>query len=299
MPQPAAVEMLASPAPASFAVLAKSGKVAAAACSDGKLRVWSLPAKSVMQIDASQRDFDSLAISADGAWIAGGDHKGSYTVWNAATGMRQMQLDMPYYPFAMAFSPDGRRLAIAPAGEPVQIYDVASGKRVLELQRTVGGSGAVVFSRDGSRIATADTDTVVRIYDARNGELLARHTDFLLEPLAVSFTVNGQQLMAAGADKVIALLDASTGKAVRKSAKLADPVAYLEVSPDGALTAAGLMHADNLLEPAPVLISETASGRKVQEWLPPSRALGGGWTDDGRLLVATGADNGLRIWRVR
>jgi hypothetical protein len=90
-----------------------------------------------------------------------------------------------------------------------------------------------------------------------------------------------------------------TGSVIRKSGKAADPVVYLEVSPDGALVAAALMHADNLLMPAPVVISETASGRKVEEWLPASRTLGGGWTEDGRRLVATATEKALHIWRVR
>ncbi len=298
--QPAEVAMLATPAPARSFLLAKTGKVAAAVCRDQKVRVWALLERQVVrEIDIGKRSFDSIVISDDGGWIAAGDHNGLYTVWNASTGAQQMQLETPYYPMAMTFSPDGKRLAIAPAGEPVQLYDVGSGKKLFELQRTIGGSQAVVFSRDGGRVATADSDTVVRIYDGRNGELLARHTDFLLEPLAASFTVDGKQLLAAGGDKVIALLDASTGSVVRKSDKLVDPVAYLEVSPDGVLTAAGLMHADNLLIPAPVVISETGSGRKVQEWRPSNRVLGGGWTSDGHLLAAIGSTKGLHIWRVR
>ena len=85
----------------------------------------------------------------------------------------QLTLSMPFYPSALAFAPDGARLAIAPVGEPVQIYDLASHSKTVELQRPVGGTAALAFSRDGSRIATADADTVVRIYDTRSGALLA------------------------------------------------------------------------------------------------------------------------------
>jgi WD40 repeat protein len=298
--QPTEVATLATPAPASNFLLATTGKVAAAVCRDEKLRVWALPEGRVVRtIDIGKRRLGRMAISGDGGSIAAGDHSGLYTVWTVSTGALKMQLELPYYPSAIAFSADGNRLAIAPGGEPVRIYDAGSGKKLFELQRTIGGSRAVAFSRDGGRIATADSDTVVRIYDGRNGELLARHTDFLLEPLAASFTADGKQLLAAGADKVIAVLDATTGGVVRKSAKLADPVSYLGVSPDGALTAAGLMHADNLRMPAPVVISETGSGRTVQEWLPASRLLGCGWTGDGRLLAAMGTEKGLHIWRVR
>jgi hypothetical protein len=74
---------------------------------------------------------------------------------------------------------------------------------------------------------------------------------------------------------------------------------YLDVSPDGSLVAAQLMHADNMLMAAPVIVSELSSGRKVDEWMPTSLAIGGGWTKDGRLLVATGSEKAVHLWRVR
>jgi hypothetical protein len=47
-----------------------------------------------------------------------------------------------------------------------------------------------------------------------------------------------------------------------------------------------------------VVISETATGRRVAEWLPESVALGGGWTNDGRLLLGTATEKAVHIWRV-
>jgi dipeptidyl aminopeptidase/acylaminoacyl peptidase len=250
-------------------------------------------------MDAGKHALDAIATSDDGAWIAAGDHSGVYTVWETSSGTRKMELALTYYPSALAFSPDGKRLAVAPAGEPVMIFDVGSGKKLFALPRVAGGCQAVEFSRDGRRIATADSDTVVRTYDARNGELLARHSDFLLEPLAITFTPDGSRMVAAGGDKVIAVLEVSTGRVIVKTSKLADPVFHLAVSPDGAFVAAVLAHADNLLLPAPVVIAEMASGRTVEEWTPQQRVVGGGWTDAGHLLAATRSDKGLSLWRIR
>lgn len=291
---------LATSAPVSIFVLTRTGTLGAAVCDDHELRMWRLPeGKLLREVDLSNRSVDKAVISGHGEWIAAGDHNGLYTVWNASTGAEQLRVQMPYYPFAMTFSPDGKRLAIAPVGEPVQVYDVLSKRKLFELDRAVGGTQAVVFSNDGGRIGTADSDTAVRVYDSRNGELLARNADAVMEPLAASFTADGKRLVAAGGDKIIALLDASTGRVLRNSAKLADPVNFLEVSPDGKWVAAGLMHAANLMMAAPVMIFETESGRSLQEWLPSSRVLGGGWTNDGHLLVGVGTKNSLHIWRVR
>lgn len=288
------------PARARGFLIAASGRAAALPCSDGALRICSFPEGKVLQsIATGKRQFDSVTISDDGGWIAAGDHDGRYTVWNAGSGAMQHEFQLPWYASALAFSPDATRLAVAPAGEPVRIHDTISGRRLFDLQTVVGGTQGIAFSRDGRRIATADSDTVVRIYDARNGELLARNNDFLLEPLSVSFSKDGRQVVAAGADKVVAVLDTTSGKAVAKSAKLADPVAFLAVSPDGVMTASALMHADNLLQPAPIVLTETRTGSKVEEWLPPQRLLGGGWIADGRLIAATAVEAGVQVWRVR
>jgi WD40 repeat protein len=298
--QPSEVTILALPGAPNFFLLAKHGKVAAADCDDGKLRLWSLPEGRPMRtIEIGKRMLFGATISDDGAWLAVGDQQGEYTLWSVATGGEQWRLKLPYYPAAMAFSPDGKRLAIAPAGEPVQVWEPGSNKKLFELQRVVGGSQTVVFSPDGARIATADSDTVVRVYDGRNGELLARNGDFLVEPLAAAFTRDGKHLLTGGGDKVVATIDIATGGVVRKSGRLADPVAYLEVSQDGKLASAALMHADNMQMPAPVIVSETDSGRTVREWMPPSHLVGGAWTSDGRLLVATWAKDGIHLWRVQ
>ena len=298
--QPKEIATLETPASPGWFVMAKTGRLVGAVCGDEKLRLWTLPEGRITRtIGLSGRSIDSITISEDGGLIAAGDHNGAYTVWNTATGAEQMNVQMMFYPSALAFSADGTRLAIAPMGEPVRIYDPASGKKLFELQRTIGGSGAVVFSRDGSRIATADSDTAVRIYDARNGEMLARNEDFVLEPFTAAFAADGRQLLAAGADKIIASLDAVTGKTLRKSDKAADPILYMEISPDGAFVVAVLIHADNINRPGRVVISEIDSGRNVQEWLPANPALGGGWTSDGHLLAATGSAKALHIWRLR
>ena len=273
---------------------------AAVACNDKKLHVWTLPeGRLVRSIELGGRAIDAITISGDGKWIVVGDHGGGYTVWDVASGAAQMQLKLPHYPASMAFSGDAKRLAIAPMGDPVQIYELATRKKLFELQSPVGGTATVVFSRDGGRIATADADTVVRVYDGRNGELVARNPDFLLIPLAAAFTADGKGVLAGGGDKVIALVDAATGGAIRRSAKAEDAIAYLETSPDGALLAAVLMHADNMMQPGPLVISEVATGKTVQEWRPATVMVGGTWTKDGHLLVATMAKKALHIWRVR
>ncbi|HKA00528.1 MAG TPA: WD40 repeat domain-containing protein [Candidatus Solibacter sp.] len=296
---PREIATIPTPAPAGSFLLARTGKLAGAVCEDRKLRLWTLPeAKLQHALDLGNTPNDLAEISPDGRWLVTGDHHGNAYVWDAASGTQALELGLKPYPGAVAFSYDSRLLALCAMGEPVKVYELATRHVLYELERPIGGSNAVAFSRDSTRLATADGDTVVRIYDVRSGKALARHTDFLQEPFGLDFTIDGKQIVTGGGDKVIVYLDAASGKALRRMDRTAEPPLILRISPDGKSLAAAYMKADNLLEPGPVMIFDAATSRRTSEWMPPSRALGGGWTDDGRLLIATASKDAIHVWQM-
>jgi WD40 repeat protein len=67
---------------------------------------------------------------------------------------------------AIAFSPDGTRLASGSADRTVRIWDPIFGQEVLVLRGHASTVTAVAFSPDGSRLASAGTDQTVRIWEA-------------------------------------------------------------------------------------------------------------------------------------
>ena len=149
--------------PALFA-MSKDGGLVAAACRDGKLRVWAPPqARLLRTMDLGAREIDITAMSGDGRWIVTGDHKGAVTIWNSSTGEIHMRLRLVPYPWPAAFSRDGKTLAIAPMGGAIQMFDIGARHKRFELASPVGGTNALSFSRDGARIATVDGDCAVRI----------------------------------------------------------------------------------------------------------------------------------------
>jgi WD40 repeat protein len=76
----------------------------------------------------------------------------------------------------LAFDPSGPRIAmwLGPK-EVVEIRDVESGSRVVEIPVALGGSpsewggGSIAYSSDGSRIAVPQIDGSVRLFDADTG----------------------------------------------------------------------------------------------------------------------------------
>ena len=75
---------------------------------------------------------------------------------------------------AMAFSPDGRTLAVATAyASEVELRDVATGARVGILDAHTDNACAVAFSPDGTTVVTGAADGTLRLWDPRNAHLRA------------------------------------------------------------------------------------------------------------------------------
>lgn len=286
----------------SFGVSAAASR-AAAVSSDKNLTIWDLATGKLLRtIALDTAEIDSTVVSPDGRLILTCDHTGNTVVWDAGSGKSVLHLRLPRYSSAASFSPDAKLLAIAPAGQPLQLFEVGTYRKLYETSTVPGGVESAAFSPDARLLATADADTAVRVYDARTGKLISENHDFLMEPLALAFTADGKQVIAAGGDRVTSFIDASTGKNIRTLPKTDHPVFFsgLSVSPDGTQVALLFMKVENMIQPAPVVTWEISSAQKKSEWLPPSMAYGMDWTHDGHLLTfGMQAADTLVIWRYR
>lgn len=83
--------------------------------------------------------------------------------------------------FALAYSPDGARIAVAGASPEVRIYDAETGQRVSVLKGHPGAIYALAFRPDGEQIATGGFDGRIRLYRASTGELVKEFVPVPLE----------------------------------------------------------------------------------------------------------------------
>jgi WD40 repeat protein len=70
--------------------------------------------------------------------------------------------------FALDWSPDGKRVAVAGAGPNVNIYDAETGLPLASCSGHTAGIYAVAFSPDGMRLATGGFDGRVRLYTTKD-----------------------------------------------------------------------------------------------------------------------------------
>lgn len=83
---------------------------------------------------------------------------------------------------AVAFSPDGKAVALGSVGE-VRVYDADdAGKKLATLSGHAGPVYAISYSPDGNVIATGGFDGMVRLFDARSGNLLKQFPSVPLKP---------------------------------------------------------------------------------------------------------------------
>jgi len=66
--------------------------------------------------------------------------------------------------FALDWSPDGKRIAVAGAGASVNLYDADTGARTASCQGHSAGIYSVAFSPDSAHLATGGFDGRVRLY---------------------------------------------------------------------------------------------------------------------------------------
>ncbi|QDU22865.1 serine/threonine-protein kinase [Urbifossiella limnaea] len=122
---------------------------------------------------------------------------GGAGVWDADTGQRQPWADGPREAYAVAFAPEGDRVAVSEAGA-VRVREVKAGAVVQSFVGSPLRVNAVAFSPDGSRLLTGGADGTVRVWDVASGqELLTLTASDTEEATAVAW-VGGRVYAAVG-----------------------------------------------------------------------------------------------------
>ena len=134
---------------------------------------------------------------------------------------------------AVAFSPDGSRLATAGSSE-VRIWNPATGRRVLTLAAPPSPIHDVAYSPDGSRLATRSEDGTAIVWDARTGKRLLTLPDNAGGGRFshVSFSPDGTRLATDDTIGGLRIWDLRNRRAVL-TIRSSHPLCGIAWSPDG------------------------------------------------------------------
>jgi WD40 repeat protein len=182
------------------------GMVSLGAC------VWSTAGQtgstqhlSFIQQTGHQLDVTTAAFSPDQRFLLTGSADGSAILWQIAKGLQLRRFSETGSIKSVAFSPDGRYVAIV--GSETRVWDIFTGKEIASIKSVVLAS-VVRFAPNGDTLFVGGIGA--ELYDVTPVRLLWRQ-DYKVT--AAAFSSRARLVLAT--DNGIALIESSTGRALR------------------------------------------------------------------------------------
>ena len=268
--------------------IALSGNRVLSAALDGKLR-------SSSRVIAS-RDYELYSVAAVGRHVAFCGNSADIDVDG-----RTVKLPAGWC-LALAFSPDGEKLATGSSEKQVFVFDRATGKSATTLD-TKWATAAVAWSPDARMIATGAFN--VSLWNADDGTLIRKLPSVGAQLHAVVFSPDGTRVAAVGRDKMVHIWDTATGEVVRtiepqgfahlvagkvEIEPVSLPLTAVDFSPDGKIIATG--GADRL-----VRLWDVETGKELRRFEGHRASITAiRFLHDGKHLVSASLDGTVRFW---
>jgi WD40 repeat protein len=193
----------------SIGTISPDGQMGLWGMTGGRISRWNLVTGKLQgMFDESEQFIFATALSPDGKLVASVRRDGMLHFWNLARMERRPPLPRPGFfnnsgGGSLAFSPDGKLLAVAPYhATPPAILDVDSGEELRTLKTGHVRSLAFHPHPNGRMLATAGNDGKLLLWDPADGTALGSLKDSGCKQRlnSVAFSPDGSRLASAGDD---------------------------------------------------------------------------------------------------
>src|SRR6266567_2819807 len=204
--------------------------------------------------------------------------------------------------FAVAWSPDGTRIASGSNDSTVQIWDARSGHRLVLYTGHTGTVYTVAWSPNGTRIASGSDDSTVQVWDARSGQHLLTSPGHAAPVRAVAWSPDGTRIASASQDGTVQVWDAASGHHLLTYRGQTAPIWAVAWSQTGVYLASATGNTSEEHPRETVQVWNATTGHLLVSYLVPSSTayadgtLSVAWSPDGMHIASGGADTIVHLW---
>jgi eukaryotic-like serine/threonine-protein kinase len=192
---------------------------------------------------------------------------------------------------AVAWSPDGKRVASGADDATVQVWDPRTGSSHLTYRGQKRLVEAVAWSPDGTLLASGGFDHTVQVWHAATGTPLLTYHGHTNAVMTVAWSPTGARIASGSYDTTIQVWDTADGGHVLTYRGHRSLVHTLAWSPDGQyLASASFDHT--------VQVWDAAAGTPLLTYRghAPFAANALAWAPDGRRIASGGNDKTVQVW---
>jgi WD40 repeat protein len=195
------------------------GKRLATTGDDPAVQLWD-PAtgKPGAKLEGATDWGTALEFSPDGKTIAGGSFDGRWRLWEV-TGKKLQEVaavapppaktpaTTPSSVTALAFSPDGKSIAVGSQDSQIYLFQTADGKFIRPLPGHASAITSLAFHPTGTVLASASKDRTIRLWNPANAQVLKALEGHTAWVQGITFLIQGTRLASVGADHTVRLWD--------------------------------------------------------------------------------------------
>jgi len=218
-------------------LFSRDGKRIICHSGDGVVKVWDAATGSEAgTLGRGPYPTWLMEVRDDGKYVAAYDGPGANTIkiWDLEKGGEPISLEgLEKQVDAVAWSPDGTRIASGSRDNSIRIWDSASGSKLMTLWGHRALVNCVAFSPDGHRLVSGSDDSAVATWDLSTGAGPVPFFGHESWVNSVAFSPRGERIVSGASDNTVRVWDATTSALLKTLRGHDSAVRSVRFSPDG------------------------------------------------------------------